>query len=103
MANPTTALAPVKMTAVTGSGTAAQYLGASPTRNGLVITNLHATQTCSITNSGQATPVSLAAGTITIPAASSVAFPSATFPFAWTDVVNGVCSAGSTPITLTEF
>jgi hypothetical protein len=103
MANPTTALAPVKMTAVTGSGSAAQYLGANPTRNGLVVTNLHASNTVSIANSSNASPTSLGAGTITIAAASSVAFPSATFPFAWTDVVNGIASAGSTPVTLTEF
>lgn len=103
MANPTTALAPTNITAVTAGTTAAQFLAANATRNGLTITNLHATQTVSITGRQTTTPVSLAAGTITIPAASSVSFPSAAFPFAWTDVVNGIASGASTPVTLTEY
>lgn len=108
MPNPTTKLAPTNMTAVTVGTTAAQLIGFNPARNGLIITNLHATQTISISNSQNAAPASLAAGTITIPAATSVQFGPGLagpnlFGFAWTDVINGVASGAATPCTITEF
>ena len=114
MPGPNTGIFPTKMTAATVGTSAAQILGANPTRNGLIVTNLHATQTVSIANSGNAAPTSLGAGTITIPANSSVQFgwglspgPSGAtvgqFGFSWTDVVNAIASGASTPVTLTEF
>lgn len=94
---------PTNQIAVTVGTTALQLIGANPARNGLVITNLHATQTLSVTNRQNATPASLAAGTITIPANTSVAFPSSTYPWVWTDVVNAIASGAGTPVTVTEF
>lgn len=108
MPNPTTKLAPTNMTAATVGTTAAQLLGFNPNRNGLIITNLHATQSISITNSQNASPVSLAAGTFTIPANTSVQFGPGLagpnlFGFSWTDVVNAIASGAGTPCTLIEF
>jgi hypothetical protein len=114
MPGPNTGIFPVKMTGVTAGVSAQQAIGANPTRNGLIVTNLHATQTASISNSGNASPTSLGAGTITIPANSSVQFgwglspgPSGAtvgqFGFAWTDAVNVIASGASTPMTFTEF
>lgn len=102
---PNTQTAPTKITAVTAGATAALALGANPTRRGLVISNLHATQTISISGSGNTTPTSLGAGTITIPAASTVVFGSGvgTYPWAWTDAVYCIASGASTPMTLAEF
>jgi len=114
MANPTTKLMPANM--IGGSlGTAAvQLIGFNPARNGLIITNLHATQTMSIANSQNAAPTSLGSGTLTIPAASSVQFGAPgpflssggvllAFGFVWTDVINAIASGASTPWTITEF
>jgi hypothetical protein len=104
MSGETTVLAPTKMTSATVGTSAAQILGANPTRRGLAITNLHATQTISIASSSLSSPTSLGAGTITIPAASTVIFGgNTTWPWAWTDVVNAIASGASTLCTLTEF
>lgn len=108
MPNPTTTFAPTNMIGVTVGTSAVQLIGANPARNGLIITNLHASQTLSISNRQNASPVSLAAGTITIPAATSVQFgwglgATNVLGFAWTDVVNAIASGSSTPVTVTEF
>lgn len=113
MPNPTTAPAPTNMAGFTVTTAVQTIAQRNPARNGLIITNLHATNTLSVCNSQNAAPTSLAAGTITIPANSSVQFGAGLIPvsgavpqsfgFAWTDSMNAIASASGTPVTVTEF